>query len=128
MATLYEDQPIPTDVTGVPVTVYVQDANGNYRSIGTTTTDASGMFTLNWAPDISGSYIVYATFEGSDGYFGSSAETSFYAMEAPTQAPTATPIANMVTTSDLMTYIAAAVIAIIIAIALVGFLILRKHP
>ncbi len=128
MAALYEDQPMPTDLTGVPVTVYVQDANGNYRTIGTTTTDASGMFSLNWAPDISGSYTVFAVFEGSAGYFGSSAETSFYASDAPTMAPTATSTANTVTTTDLMTYIAAAVIAIIIAIAIVGFLTLRKHP
>jgi hypothetical protein len=128
MEALYEDQAMPMDLTGVPVTVYVLDSNGNYRTIGSTTSDASGMFSLNWAPDISGGYTVYAVFEGSNGYFGSSAETSFYAADLVTPAPTATPVSNAATTGDLMTYIAVATIAIIIAIALVGVLILKRHP
>jgi hypothetical protein len=48
--------------------------------------------------------------------------------QAPTVTPTATPKSNLATTADLMTYIVAAAIAIIIAIAIVGILILRKHP
>ncbi len=128
MASLYEDQPMSNNVTGVPVTVYVLDANGNYRAIGSTATDSSGMFSLNWAPDISGSYTVYAVFEGSNAYYGSSAETSFYAMETVTPEPTATPMNNLATTSDLMTYIVLSAVAIIIAIAIVGALVLKKRP
>lgn len=128
MAAVYEDQVMPSDLVGVPVTVYVQDANGNYRQIGQTTTDASGMYSVSWAPDISGEYMVYATFQGTKGYFGSSAETSFYAMDAATPAPTPVAVANYATTADLMVYIVGAAIAIIIAIVVVGLLILRRRP
>jgi hypothetical protein len=128
MAAIYEDQVMPSDVTGVPVMVYVQDNNGNYRQIGQTTTDASGFYSLSWAPDISGEYRAYAVFEGTKGYFGSSAQTSFFAIDAATPAPTPVVQTNLATTADLMTYIVAAAIAIIIAIVIVGLLILRKRP
>ena len=126
---VYEQIPKPTNATGVPVTINVIDSNGNNRPIGTTTSDTSGMFTLTWTPDIPGNYTVIANFAGSKSYWPSSAETSFYATEAPaTPAPTSAPISNVATTSDLLMYMAASVIAIIIAIAIVGLLILRKHP
>ena len=37
MEAAYEQQPLPSNLTGVPVTIYVLDSNNNYRSIGTTT-------------------------------------------------------------------------------------------
>ena len=81
------------NTTGVPVTISVIDANGNYRTIGTTTTDASGTFAFNWTPDIPGDYTVIATFAGTEAYYGSSAETHFYASaSAATPAPTAAPV------------------------------------
>jgi len=128
MEYVYMQQPMPTNTTGVPVTISVLDSNGNYRQIGSTTSDASGMFTFTWTPDIPGDYTVYAIFAGSQSYYGSSAETSFNVNAPATVTPTATPQSNLATTADLMTYIVAAAIAIIIAIAIVGFLILRKHP
>ena len=36
----------------------VVDANGNYRTIGTTTSDANGQYAFAWTPDISGTYYV----------------------------------------------------------------------
>ena len=125
MQYVYEQQPMPT-VTGVTVTLSVIDSNNNTRPIGTATTDASGMFTFSWAPDISGSYTVIANFAGTNAYYPSSAETSFYASPAPTSTPAVTTQTNLATTSDLSTYIAGAVIAIIIAIAIVGVLLIRK--
>jgi hypothetical protein len=127
MPYVYMDQPKPTNATGVPVTISVTDANGNYRSIGTVTSDADGFFTLNWKPDIQGQYTVYASFDGSESYWPSHAETSF-AVEpaAPTPTPTAAPAESV---ADQ--YFVPAVIGIIIAIA-VGFavtiLVLRKRP
>jgi outer membrane protein assembly factor BamB len=129
MAAAYQQQPMPTNVTGVPVTVSVIDSNGNTRVIGKTTSDASGMFTLTWMPNIPGNYTVIANFAGSGGYYGSYAETSFYATAAPaTQAPTNAPATGLATMSGLTYGIAIAVIAIIIAIAIVGLLIIRKKP
>jgi hypothetical protein len=130
MEAVYEQQPMLTNTTGVSVTLSVVDSNGNYRQIGTTTTDAvTGTFGLTWTPDIPGNYTVIASFAGSQSYYASSAKSYFYASAAaPTAAPTATPLAGIATTSDLMMYMVGGVIAIIIAIAIVGFLILRKHP
>ena len=40
------NQPAPTNVTGVEVTISVVDPNGNYYNVGTTTSDTSGNFKL----------------------------------------------------------------------------------
>jgi outer membrane protein assembly factor BamB len=127
MEYVYMQKPKPADATGVPVTIDVIDSNGNYRNIGTAISDSSGMFTLTWMPDISGNYTVIATFAGSNSYWGSSAETSFYATEAPAATPAPTPMP----TSLADTYFVPAVIGILVAIVVVGavlFLLLRKKP
>ena len=61
------------------VTISVVDANGNYRPIGTTTSNVYGTYSLTWTPDISGNYTVIANFAGSESYYPSSAATAFYA-------------------------------------------------
>ena len=76
------------NATGVSVTLTVMDANGNIRPIGTTTSDASGFYSFQWTPDIHGKYTVYASFDGSNSYWPSQAETAFAVDPA---APTATP-------------------------------------
>jgi outer membrane protein assembly factor BamB len=127
MAYVYMQKPRPTDVIGVPVTISVVDANGNYRDIGTTTSDADGFFAFNWTPDISGQYTVYASFAGSESYWPSHAVTSF-AVDAA--APTPSPYAEIALPPTEM-YIMAGVAAIIVAVA-IGFAItimmLRKRP
>ena len=129
MEHVYEQQPLPNNVTGVPVSISVLDSNNNFRTIGTTTSDANGMYTLTWTPDISGNYTVIASFAGSNSYYPSYAETSFHAsVPAATSSPTVTAQSNVATTTDLMLYIVGAAVAIIIAIAIVGVLMLRKHP
>lgn len=127
MEYVYQQQPMPSHATGVPITLSVVDANGNHREIGSTTSDALGSFGFTWTPDISGAYLVTATFAGSESYYPSSASTYFYASDIATPAPTAVPPAGAATTADLITYLAIGVIAIIIAIAIVGALILRKR-
>ena len=42
MGYVYQQKPLPTNFTGVEVTLSVVDANGNYRTIGTATTDVTG--------------------------------------------------------------------------------------
>ena len=128
MEHVYMQKPKPMDATGVPVTIDVIDSNGNYRNIGTATSDSSGMFTYSWTPDIEGQYIVYASFAGSESYWPSNAETSFVVDEAAaTPAPTAAPQAS---TADM--YFVPAVAGIIVAIIIVGavlaLLMLRKRP
>ena len=122
MEYIYEQQSRPTNATGVPVTVDVIDSNGNYRNIGQTTSDANGMFTLTWTPDIEGSYTVYATFAGSKSYWPSSAETSFSVDAAP---PTPSPY-PVTTLPPTETYILGIGIAIILAIAIATLVIIRS--
>ena len=50
MGYVYQQQACPTNFTGVEVTINVVDANGNYRTIGTTTTDASGYYSYVMVP------------------------------------------------------------------------------
>jgi hypothetical protein len=127
MEYVYMQKPMPTNATGVPVTISVIDSNANLRQIGTTTTDSSGTFGFTWTPDISGSYTVFATFSGSNSYWGSSAEAHFYASSpAATPAPTQAP-----QQSTVDQYFVPAVAGIIVAIA-IGFaitiLVLKKRP
>lgn len=128
MRYVYQQYTKPTDVKGVEVTINVIDANGNYRTIGTTTSDANGYFSYAWQPDISGKYTVIATFSGSEAYYGSSAQTSFVAADLAeaTPAPTLTP------PSMSEQYFLPAVAAIIASIAIVGvvlgLLLMKKRP
>ena len=122
MEYVYQQKPKPTDTVGVTVNLEVIDANGNQRSIGTATSDSSGMFTYTWTPDIQGSYTVIATFAGSESYYPSSSESSFTVSAA---APTASPYpVTSIPSNDM--YFAASTIAIIIAIALATLIIIKK--
>ena len=47
MSYVYEQFAKPTNVQGVNVEISVIDANGNFRTIGTTTSDASGTYSLH---------------------------------------------------------------------------------
>ena len=123
METVYMQQPMPNNITGVQLTIEVLDSNGNYRSIGTTNSDSNGMFSLTWTPDIPGDYTLFASFAGSQSYYPSSAETAFHATEA---APTATPLEQQIALPPLEMYIIGGVIAIIIAIAIATVVILMK--
>jgi hypothetical protein len=126
MEAVYMQQQMPSNITGVPITISVLDANGNYRTIGTTTSDASGTFAFNWTPDITGAYTIYAAFAGSESYYASNAVAHLYASEQTTTTPqpTQTPSA-----ADLyfLPAIAGLFVAIIICIAMIA-LVLKKHP
>lgn len=128
MEYLYMQQPMPTNATGVKVTLDVIDSNGNYRNIGETTTDLTGAYSFTWQPDIPGKYTILASYAGSDSYGSSFAETALQVDEVPQTS--ATPIAD---TAKPMTdtYVLAVGAAIIVAIAIVGAVIvtmLRKRP
>jgi hypothetical protein len=128
MAYVYCQQAKPTNAIGVPVSIDVIDSNNNYRNIGTTTTDASGFYSFQWTPDISGKYTVIATFAGSQSYWGSSSETSFAVKSAPaaTAAPTPTPAS--IADTYFVPAVAGIIIAIIIGFIVLALLMLRKRP
>ncbi len=127
MEHVYQAQPLPNNVTGVPITLSVVDQNGNYRTIGATVSSASGAFGYTWTPDIAGDYAIYASFEGSNSYWPTSAETSFYAGDtAGTTSPQPTPQASM---ADL--YFIPAIAGLFVFVAIIGLVIilmLRKRP
>lgn len=128
MEYVYMQQPCPADVTGVLVDVSVLDSNGNFRSIGTTTSDGSGAFGLSWTPDIPGKYTVVASFAGSESYYPSSAEAFFTASEpAPTAAPVATSPPSMAD-QYLLPSVAGIIVTIIVVGIVLALLTLRKRP
>ncbi len=124
MSYVYQQRPLPTNFTGVDVTIDVLDSNGNYRNIGTAKTDASGSYSLQWTPDIEGKYTVIARFAGTNGYWPSYSETSFAVDPAPA---TASPYPE-ISLPPTETYFVASTAVIIIAIAIVGLLALRRRP
>jgi outer membrane protein assembly factor BamB len=129
MEAVYEQQPMPTNVTGVPVTLSVTDSNHNTYVIGTTTTDASGTYSLTWTPIITGNFTVTATFAGTQSYYGSSAETHFYASApAPTASPYPSPVSGLASTGSLELGIAAVIIVIVIIGIVLAILTVRKRP
>jgi hypothetical protein len=128
MGYVYQQKPMPTDFTGVTVSLYALDPNGNYITLGDATTDVYGTFHYTWTtPDVPGDYSIYASFGGTNGYWPSTATTAVNVGEAaPTTAPTQAPPASVVDQFFLP-----AVVAIIVAIVLVGaviMLMLNRRP
>jgi hypothetical protein len=126
MEYVYMQQPMADNTKGVTVNLDVIDANGNYRNIGTTTSDKHGTYSFDWKPDIEGKYTIIATFPGSESYWPSQSVSAFDVninelAPQPTQQPA-------VTQSPVEIYFVGSTVAIIIAIAIVGILLLRKHP
>ena len=129
MSYVYQQQPEPTNFTGVPVTLTETDHNGNTYTIGTTTTDESGTFAYYWTPPIVGNYTIVATFAGNNGYYGSCAETHVYASSpAATPAPTASPPTGLASTGTVELGVAVLAIIIIVCVAVLAVLMLRKRP
>ncbi len=127
MAYLYQQQPFPTNATGVPVTLDTIDPNGNLVHIGDVTSDNTGSYGFMWTPQIAGTYQIIATFGGSESYGSSYATTYTGVKDTPstTTAPTAQP-ATMVETY-FVPAIAGLFVLIIIVLALVLLQIFRKH-
>ncbi|MGA2683283.1 MAG: hypothetical protein ABSF44_15975, partial [Candidatus Bathyarchaeia archaeon] len=129
MESVYMQEPMPHNITGVPVTFSVIDSNGNYRTIGSTTSNGLGDYSFTWKPDIPGNYTVYATFASTQSYYGSTASTGFYASSpAATVAPTATPLTGVATQNAVMYIGIAIILVVIVGIAALAIIVLRKKP
>jgi outer membrane protein assembly factor BamB len=130
MEAVYEQQPMPTDVTGVQVTLTAIDPNHNFITLGTTTTNNLGDFGFSWTPpSVPGNYQIIATFSGTNSYYGSDASTYCAVQNAPaTAAPTTAPATGLATASDMIIGIAAIIIVIVIIGAVLAMLMLRKRP
>jgi hypothetical protein len=114
-------------MTGVPVTLTAIDPNGNVAPIGTVTTNPYyGTFSIEWKPNVQGTYTIMATFAGDDSYGISAAST---AVSVDPAIATTTPLPAAAIPDYTMTIVAAAIaiiIALVIAIAVAVVLIKRK--
>jgi hypothetical protein len=91
MEYVYMQKPCPKDASGVEVVITTLDPNGNTYELGRTTTSLSGTFGCAVNPPVPGLYKIIATFEGSNAYYGSYAETYINVGEAPSPAATMEP-------------------------------------
>ena len=102
MGYVYQQQPEPTNFTGVTVTLTAIDPNHNFVTLGHATTDASGVYHSLGLLHIPGTYSITATFAGTNGYYGSSAQTAMDVAELRlTTSSTATPVTGQATIQRL---------------------------
>jgi hypothetical protein len=126
MGYVYQQSSFPTNFTGVTVSLYVLDSNGNYRQIGSPTTDENGKYAFTWIPDIPGDFTVYAAFAGTKAYWPSSDTTSFTVADAVVTSP---PPETIIPNTEM--YIIGIGIVMIIAIAIATLtivLFIKKRP
>jgi hypothetical protein len=109
------------------VTLDVIDANGNFRNIGSATSDSDGFFSYNWIPDISGKYTVIATFQGSESYWPSHAKTAFIVND-PETTPSPQPVVALPPTEMYFAISTAAIIATIVIIGALLLIAVRRRP
>jgi hypothetical protein len=127
MEYLYMQQQKPTNATGVPVTLSVIDSNGNYREIGSTTTDSTGQYSFTFTPDIPGTYKIIATFAGTDSYYSSTAQTIMnFDMPSPSATPPSVP--QSVADTYFVPAVAGLFALIIVVLVVLLLLMLRKRP
>ena len=129
MQCVYHQFEYPADAEGVEVTLDTIDPNGNWIHIGRVTSDMSGMFKKMWTPDIEGEYTIMATFEGSESYGSSYAETAIGVGPAPSPAQPIEPEPTEAAEAPLITTEIAILIAVVVvaAIGIVAYWTLRKR-
>jgi len=127
MLYVYKQFPQQTEAVGVPVTVDVIDANGNYRNIGTITSNADGFFSFDWVPDIEGKYTVIASFAGSESYYPSHAQAAFVVDAAPQSAQQATQTQELSLAEQYFLPMSAIIIVAIVVVGLLNLLVAKKE-
>jgi hypothetical protein len=126
MLYVYSQFPRPTDTVGVEVVISVLDPNNNYYEVGKATSDANGMYGVEFTPEVPGKYTVYASYAGSKSYYGSSAETFINVEEAPAATPSPTPTPAPMTDTYVMGFGIVLVIILVAGIVVI-VLMLRKR-
>ncbi|MCW4023031.1 MAG: PQQ-binding-like beta-propeller repeat protein [archaeon] len=135
MKYVYQQAARPDDAEGVEVVLSAVTPDGNCIDIDRTTSDSYGNWALAFTPEMEGTYTIIATFEGSEGYYGSTQTTYLNVGPAPTAA---TPIDNEpvdepVDTEEPTGFVISTELAIIAAVAVAAvigvaayFLLKRK--
>jgi outer membrane protein assembly factor BamB len=129
MGYLHMQKPMPTNVTGVQVSLDAVGPDGSSIHIGTVTSDGlTGMYQIMWQPENTGEYKIYATFAGDASYGSCVAATPVGIVAAPAASSVSTPISFDAVNNTMVTMTICVGIAIIIAVAVATVLILRKRP
>jgi hypothetical protein len=126
MEYVYMQKPRPTNATGVDVVISVLDPNNNVYEVGRTTSDSSGFYKLAFTPEVPGEYTIIATFEGSESYWGSYAETAINVEEAPAATPEPTPMPASIADQYFLPMSIGTIVAIIVVLVLLVLILLRK--
>jgi outer membrane protein assembly factor BamB len=115
MLYVYKQFARPTDATGVTVKIEVVNPDNEYEMVGTTTSDSYGNWAFGFCPDVPGTYMVIATFEGSRGYYGSASTTYL-------------TVASAASGANVLTLELAIVLAIIVmvVVCIVVYLLTRR--
>jgi hypothetical protein len=127
MLYVYKQFERPTTAVGVEVVLTVMDPNNNPYEVGRATSDANGFYSVAFTPPVPGKYTIYATFEGSKAYYGSSAETAINVEDAPAATPAPTPTPASVADMYFLPVSIGMIIAIVIVLALLVLMLLRKR-
>ena len=128
MQYVYQQNPVPTNTTGVPVQVTLIDPNGNAINLPTVTSDMFGHYGIVYtAPNVPGQYTAIATFHGTDAYWPSYSESTFSVNPASTTA-TPTPASTPTSVADMyfVPAIAGLFVLIIVVAIVLALLMLRK--
>ncbi len=123
MLYVYKNFERPENAVGVQVKIEAVTPNMEIIYLGTTTSDAYGNYGFSFNPEIEGTYTIIATFEGSEGYYGSTATTylssgavtSGTPIEPEEPVDNEEPIAGFITTE--VAIIAAVAVAAVIGVA-----------
>jgi hypothetical protein len=97
MEYLHMGRAMPTNATGVPVTLIAIDDAGHSQTIGQVTSDMSGFFSFMWSPTSTGKYTIVASFGGSASYYSSYAETAIGVVQGSSASPAVSPTSGTTT-------------------------------
>ncbi len=133
---IYQQQACPANQRGVQIHLTAVDPNGNPQDLGFVTSDPYGRFNKMWTPQLTGVYMITATFEGSESYWPSFDETSvgIQTAPAPSITPPGTPTASVSPSvapppgapAPLELYIAIVAVIIIVVVVAVAVLLRRR--
>jgi len=98
MSYVYEQQPKPTNASGVTVFLQAIQSDGTVMDIWHAKSDTMGHYEYTWTPPDAGTYKIVATFEGSESYWRSSGECGLSVGPAATtiNVPSANDVAGAV--------------------------------
>jgi len=133
MLYVYKQFECPEDVTGVDVALEIITPSGNYQQLDRTTSDVYGNWAFGWCPEETGTYMIIATFEGSNAYYAST-ETTYLTVSAP-MATSEVDLSSLEegqsnledSISNQMTYILAILVIVIVALLVAIYSLLKKQ-